>query len=117
MLCGIKQKCRGKLSTCQFLLPKSADSQPNTMLQPPPHLQLLLLHRHQLCVDVWQLLLAVCRLPALLAHAQGAEEVFIIPWHLLQAYAGQVVHRTAAVTAQNITLQQTEGDIMVLVSR
>jgi hypothetical protein len=70
-----------------------------------PHLQLLLLHWHKLGVDVWQQLLAACWFAALLAHAQRAVEVFIIARHRLQAYAGQVVHRTAAVTAQHVALQ------------
>jgi hypothetical protein len=70
------------------------------------HLQLLLVHRHKLCVDVWQQLLAACWFGALLAHAQWAVEVLIVARHRLQAYTGQVVHRTAAVTAKNIALQE-----------
>jgi hypothetical protein len=71
----------------------------------PAHLQLPLLHWNQLCFDVRQLLLAACGLAALLTHAQGAEVVLIIAWHLLQAYAGKVVYGATAVAAQHIALQ------------
>jgi hypothetical protein len=70
------------------------------------HLQLLLLHRHQLRIDAQKLLLAPCGLAAFLAGAQGAKEVLIVTGHLMQAYAGQVVHSTAAITAQHIALQR-----------